>query len=631
MDKLNILCVEDNPGDRRLIKEIFSQEPLLLHDVHFVVNLKEAIQEVSETPYQCVLLDLGLPDSLGLDTLEKLKPHTKEIAIIVLSGMQDERLFEQILQLGATEYIYKGILDSNILSYVLRHARDREQYKKKVVESNKQILSLIDRNADGIIVMNKDGLLRYANPTAERLLERTNEKLTNLPFELPSQSASNREINISSVKGEQITVEIRISEIIFNEEACLLASMRDISERKKYEEELRLKNKKIEFQNNRYKALNKELTESKQKAEESDMLKSAFLSNMNHEIRTPMNSIIGFAKLLRKDNYSHKDKEMYFRIIEENCTLLMQIIDDMLDLAKIESGSIDLVERNGNVNEMIADLEKEFNLRKIDYEKQNLKIISSTPGIEGLMVSIDFNRLKQVLTNLITNSIKYTDIGTVEIGYTLPNEDEIEFFVKDTGQGIPEEELEHIFKRFYRAENTSYFVRGTGLGLAIVESIVMLMGGKINVESTLNKGSCFYIRLPLKIHKKEEPVKKRNIHYDFNDKKILVADDDEGNLFLTRILLEDLGANVITARNGKQAIEACCADNDIDFVIMDIKMPELDGIEACKIIRSKGIQIPIIMHSAYASDDVIDKVVGAGANGFFQKPIDELDIGKIVF
>lgn len=416
----------------------------------------------------------------------------------------------------------------------------------------------------------------------------------------------------------------------------------DISELKKAEKEILQKNEEIisqkeelEKHRNHLEKLVKERTHdleiAKEKAEESDRLKSAFLANMSHEIRTPMNAIIGFSSLLTDRDIVEESKDELVSHIIHNSDTLLHLIDDIIDIAKIEAEQLKINKQNCNINLILNELLDNFNKRKQTIKKQDIKIsINKEVENERLMIYTDPFRLQQILSNLIDNALKYTEKGFVEFGYLFENSsnnENIKFFVQDTGIGLSKDQQEIIFRRFSKVEdNKKKIYRGAGLGLAISKNLVYLLGGEIWVDSKINKGSTFYFTIPYtKKTEKEEhiEVKKSKItNFIWSEKTILIAEDEESNYLYFKMLLSTTGANILHADTGIKAIEIC-HENKVDLILMDIKMPEMDGLEATQIIKKENKKIPIVAITAFAMENDKKISLNAGCDAYVSKPFNE--------
>ncbi|MEG2759206.1 MAG: response regulator, partial [Rikenellaceae bacterium] len=361
------------------------------------------------------------------------------------------------------------------------------------------------------------------------------------------------------------------------------------------------------------------LTEAKIKAEESDRLKSAFLANMSHEIRTPLNAIVGFSDLLI-DTEDVVERQEYMSIIRQNNELLLQLISGILDISKIESGIVDVNLCSVDVNELC----REVVCSQLMKGNKDLKIVFETQHDDCYIVS-DKNRLMQVFTNLIGNAVKFTKQGGVFIGYELRN-NEIEFYVRDTGIGISKEQLSNVFTRFIKLNS---FVPGTGLGLPICQSIIEKLGGKIWVVSEFGHGACFRFSLPYNnidhsgdaINENAASALTGNNEKISNIEKpvILVAEDTDSNYILVSTVLKR-NYTLLRAKTGVEAVDLFKKHNP-DLVLMDIKMPEMGGIEAIAKIKAISKDIPIVVLTAFAYDNDRKIAMEAGACDYMTKPI----------
>lgn len=362
------------------------------------------------------------------------------------------------------------------------------------------------------------------------------------------------------------------------------------------------------------KKMEQELTTAKDLAEESNRLKSAFLANMSHEIRTPLNAIVGFSGILASTE-EEEEKQEYVSIIENNNTLLLQLISDILDLSKIEAGTLELNYSNIELNELMRELERGFLLR-VKTDAVKLEFVEPAGPC---MAYTEKNRLSQLMINLVTNAIKFTEKGSIRFGYEM-RENELYFYVTDTGCGIPKDKQQNIFGRFVKLNS---FAQGTGLGLSICKTLMDHMGGRIGVESEEGKGSTFWFTLPykpaVKEDKKQMPKDIQPVSIERNKLTILVAEDNASNYKLFESILK-YDYHLIHAWDGMEAVEMFRKHNP-QIVLMDINMPVMNGYEAAREIRKYSAKIPIIAVTAfaYASDE--QKVMESGFDGYMPKPI----------
>ncbi len=380
------------------------------------------------------------------------------------------------------------------------------------------------------------------------------------------------------------------------------------------------------------KKIETELTEARKKAEDSEKLKTSFLANMSHEIRTPMNSVIGYADLMCSSVLNETQKE-YMSNIKKSGTYLLKIIEDILDLSKIESGQLDIEKIPCDFRAIFDDIRSQSTV----LVSQSLKDIdireSISPSIPRFCLG-DPTRIKQVMTNLIGNAIKFTTEGFIEYGINIIDNGFLEFYVRDTGIGILPDDQEKIFMEFHQAESgTRRKYGGTGLGLSISKSLVGLMGGKIYVQSKVGEGhgSTFYFTIPfcpvenseMMNTEEEESWRPERPH------KILIAEDNYLNQKLAHTVLEKFGYTVIAADDGREAVSKFKSDPDIDLILMDIQMPVLDGVEATRLIRSieqgldRMFRIPIIALTAHGLKQDIEQCIESGCNDYIIKPINQ--------
>jgi signal transduction histidine kinase/CheY-like chemotaxis protein len=400
--------------------------------------------------------------------------------------------------------------------------------------------------------------------------------------------------------------------------------------------ELILRNNEIAESLLKLREADAELRIAKEKAEESDRLKTAFLANMSHEIRTPMNGIIGFADLLKEQNLTDSEQKEYVNLIKKSGIRMLNIINDLIDISKIEAGQTEIVFSACNVNEQIEFIYYFF---KPEAENKGLQLIfhNGLPEKEAL-INTDREKIYAILTNLIKNAIKYSDNGTIEFGYFLGVVEPIEltFYIKDMGIGIPKEKQKYIFDRFVQVDFADKKARqGTGLGLSITKSYVEMLGGKIWLESEVGKGSTFYFTIPYNLE--QVPVDSiQNISTQYAEKhpvknlKILIADDDEISEILLAEVIKNYSTDVLFVKTGLEAIVACRMHPDIDMVLMDIQMPDMDGYEATREIRKFNKNVFIIAQTAYVLTGDREKAIAAGCDDYVSKPINKMKIIELI-
>ena len=382
------------------------------------------------------------------------------------------------------------------------------------------------------------------------------------------------------------------------------------------------------------------MTQLKEKAEESDRLKSAFLANMSHEIRSPMNAILGFAELLTSKKDLPEEKRIkYLNFVRTSGKSLLNLINDIICIAKIEAGVINLHSESFPLNLMLSELKELFQL---ELENNGITKISlvfdKISSGNGLIIHTDRERLKQIITNLFSNALKFTKEGFIHIDYSLDNNGSITFCVQDTGIGIKEEDVEMIFGRFKQATDGRVKIsNGTGLGLAITKNLVELLGGKIWVSSKIDQGSSFYFTLPYEagnkadVTSKKQPVNHQSLALS-KKQTILIAEDQAFNYQLIEELLTNDNLTLLWSKNGIESVTMFSQHPEIDLVLMDIKMPGIDGVEAMKKIKTLNQHVPVIAQTAYAMEEDQKKYKDFGFDDYISKPINRIDLySKINF
>lgn len=385
---------------------------------------------------------------------------------------------------------------------------------------------------------------------------------------------------------------------------------------------------------NRRKLAEQELIVAKNHAEESDRLKSAFLANMSHEIRTPMNGILGFAELLKESSLDGDKQQEYIKIIVDSGKRMLNIINDIVDISKIESGQMDVDITESNINKQLDYI---FDFFRPEVEAKGMTLSYSKPlKDDETLIKTDPEKLYAILINLVKNAIKYSDKGSIEFGYRLTKQNMLEFFVKDTGIGISEDMHQAIFERFIQAKGTDTALRqGAGLGLAITKAYVNMLGGEISVESKKGKGSVFYFTIPNDTIKSEKMIfetreTEETALKSVDDLKILVVEDDETSGKLITMVVKKFARETLRARNGAEAVEICKEIKDIDLILMDIQMPLMNGYEATTEIRKFNDKVIIIAQTANAFEGDKTRALANGFNDYISKPIDRTKIEGFV-
>lgn len=551
-----------------------------------------------------------------------LRPQNFQFKHRLASGeIKDVEVYSGPIFVQGRELLYSSIFDIS----------EKKQVENKAHQLNALLNYSLEQSPAIILITDKSGQVQYANKIATEFLIPTHNapKEINLlepnPFwklfdhdgrlvednnrpmrqALVSEKTTwNREYKIVSRDGSSRWVLVNATPTYFNNQLSgSIAVFWDISSIKKHE---------------------RELVHAKEQAEESDRLKSAFLANMSHEIRTPMNSIIGFASMLNDPEHTNS-RDRFVQIIQKNGHALLYLINEIIDLSKIEAGILKLEPKEANLFQLMEELESNYQIHEIIL-KRKLQIISRS-GLQkdAAYCLIDYKRLQQIYRNLIDNAIKFTHSGIIEFGYEITSSQELRGWVKDTGTGIPEAQQQKIFERFHQIDSSTYSKnQGTGLGLSITKALVELMGGEIFLESRPGHGSLFSFQIPYfpktSTPNHETNRLKTNIPM-LTGKKILIIEDVEDNYLLLAAYLNQTHGNITWAKSGHEALEYIENKDKPDLVLLDIKLPDINGFVVLETLRNKYPDLLVIAQTAYAMDHERQKLLDAGCNGYLSKPI----------
>ena len=521
---IKVLLIEDNPGDARLIKEYLSEIPCKAFEMEWVDRLSEGLKHLDGK--DVAVLDLTLPDSMGLDTFKRVHSEAPALPVIVLTGNDDDSLALKALQDGAQDYLVKGQVSGQLLARSIRYSIERK----------------------------------------------------------------------------------RIDEALKSEIA---------------------KHEKLEA----------DLIKAKEAAEEAAKAKSAFLANMSHELRTPMNAVIGFSSLLLDDNLTQEQTE-YIEGIRNGGEALLTIINDILDFSSAENDKVELEHQPFSLKQLI---DESLDLVAIQASQKGLNLSQTINYNTPDTIIGDHGRLRQILVNLLTNAIKFTDKGDISLSVSSKvverNQRQMFFEVRDTGIGIPQDRMDEIFKPFTQLERTLSRKRdGVGLGLAITKNLVELMGGKIWFESVPGKGSTFHFMIlaetipgkQLESGEMDLGVASKSLP-GLKPMRILVAEDNPSNQRVLVEMLKRMGYRADAVADGSEVIQAL-ERQDYDLVLMDVKMPEMDGITATQVIRKLRLERgpTIVAITAYALEGDREKCLEAGMDDYISKPIQLKELAAIL-
>lgn len=628
--EIKVLHIDDSYLDRMLVKDILSQD-----STDFILQgaeTREKFEElISQQIFDIILSDFNILGFDGLQVLEVIKKTNPDLPVVIITGTGSEEVAIKAMKMGAADYVIKSVKHIRSLPQVIINVLE---HKQKEIELNKTQNALFKSEAlfrtafenatIGVCMVDIEGKFISVNKTLCEItgysrseLEKSSFLKITHPDDLERSHSFllkilNGDINYTNFekrylhKSGKIIWAIMSTSLIkneLNEPEYFFTFIQDISEKKKFEEEL---------------------IQAKEKAEESDRLKTAFLNNISHEIRTPMNAIIGFSELLNEPNLDKDKHKEYTNTIMQSSEHLLSIISDIISIATIEAGQEKTHNCEFNLNEILDLLYDQFKIKAFE-KNLNLKIVKTLSDKDALITS-DKTKLIQVISNLVNNALKYTDTGFIEVCCEL-KKDQLFFTVKDSGIGIPKEMHEEIFKRFRQIENPNERHHGgSGLGLAISKAYIELLNGQIWLNSEPNQGTSFFFTIPytaVNSQKYKTSLKESNETLVLNRKikNILIAEDDDSNFLLIKTFLSDNNVKILRVKTGSEAVEMCRNNNEIDIVLMDIKMPQENGLEAIKKIRKFNTQIPIIIESAYYDDSNREEAYAAGCNDFITKPI----------
>ena len=631
-EPIKILVIEDNPSDVKLILDQIRRD-----EIHFSSLLlnskKEYLEALNSFNPDIIISDFKLHKFNGMQALTLRNEIAPTIPFILVTAPINEEVAVNCMKSGADDYLIKTNLSR--LGEAIKSALQKKDLvmEKEIAESmleenEKKYRLMVDLSPDAVLVHSVDWIL-YANAAALKYIGADSiDKIKDIPV-ISFVHPDFRDVAIKRIKkiyetGEPtefveekfINLENKIFDVevigipvIYMGKPAVQTIVRDISRRKHVEEEL---------------------IKAKEKAEESERLKSAFLQNISHEIRTPMNAIIGFAALLNEPGLNNENHKTYIEIITQSSNQLLAIIMDVIEISNIEAGIFKLDKSEINLNAFMANLHTQFNEKAI--EKGIEFSLNTSLSDDKAKIMTDAIKLGQIFSNLLGNAFKFTSHGQIEFGYTV-KEKYLMFYVSDTGIGIPENQHSMVFDHFYQVEPPAlHLYEGTGLGLSISKAYTELLGGKIWLRSEQGKGSVFYFTIPyeqININKMSEyqiyESEKRAI---FDSKTLLIAEDDNNNYTLIKKLLSDLNIKIIRASNGIEAVDICRSGEQIDMILMDIKMPLMDGYEATKQILEQLPDMKIIAQTAYADDEI--KALESGCTGFISKPFDKHHLQTVV-
>ena len=616
--KGSILIVDDNIDALRLLSNILHQRG---YKVRKAINGKIALMGVKAEAPDLILLDVMMPVMNGYEVCRQLKasPETALIPVIFLTALDDSVDKIKGFEAGGADYITKPFQVEEVLVRIehqlkiIQLQRELELQYEQLQQSEQRLLTIINSMSDGLVIIDGQGKVRFVNPAAQSWWNQPLDELLNKPLNLSISVGETQEIEFKNPDGSALVAEMQTEQIIWNNEPAYLVSLRDITERKQ-----------------------------KEAAEAANRAKTAFLASMNHELRTPLNAILGFTQILQRDSSITPQQQKYLSTIRTSGNHLLTLINDILDLSKIEVGKMELYPHDIHFLNFLLGVTE---ICRIRAAKKGIAFIYQPntqlpPTIHG-----DEKRLRQVLLNLLSNGIKFTDNGSVTFKVetvikrqsTTNNQqqitnNQIRFEITDTGVGIAPEELDKIFEPFEQVGERNRKAEGTGLGLTITQKIVALMGSELQVESTLGVGSTFWFDLELsEISESTElptvPSSKEIIGYEGERKKILVVDNRLENRLALVNLLEPIGFEMREATNGEEGLQQAIQFQP-DLMIIDLAMPVMDGFELTRrLCQLPELEHTILIASCVASSEFCQQeTFNFGCKAFLTKPIKATDV-----
>ncbi|MCP4607089.1 MAG: response regulator [Planctomycetes bacterium] len=653
-EKIHILMVDDDPGAYRLVKMILAESP---KPVEFTVEsagtLAEGLDVLAGQSFDLVMLDLGLPDSDGIETVEKVYQAYPHMPIVVLTGLADEDTGIHAIQKGASDYLVKGKFFRDMLVRTIRYSLERKEFEQLSRQSEERFKAIMDNIQAGIILVDAEThTIIDANPAAGEMIGTAREKIIGstcfdyicpdrngqCPITDLKQDVDNAERQLVRADGVMLPILKTVVPVVLSDRKYLLESFVDITERKQAEENVTIAKEQAEDAGTKLEQVNLQLESSIEQAKlmtkeavQANQAKSQFLANMSHEIRTPMNGIMGMLELAMDEPLDDKVED-YLQTAKLSADTLLAIIDDILDISKIEAGKICIEIIDCSLKQLLCEI---YALMLPQAEQKGIELTISIDTPVPEQIRTDPTRLRQCLLNLVGNAIKFTDSGYVRIhvnGQDGTDGTAIRLDVEDTGIGIELDKQKLIFEAFTQADyTTTRKFGGTGLGLVITRNLSKLLGGTISLDSKPGEGSTFSLTIPAGVDVGKGLMmaeftpdlagarESLDISTQFSG-KILVVEDDSASQKTILAILTKLGLETDIANNGKQAVQKA-TKKLYDLILMDMHMPNMNGYEATKSLRKQGLTIPIIALTASVTKSDLEKCLTSGCDQFLCKPV----------
>jgi signal transduction histidine kinase/DNA-binding response OmpR family regulator len=633
-----ILVVEDDESLNRLLQSVLERAGYF---VDRALTGNKAIEVIEQNDYCLLLLDYELSDMNADELIDMLKTRGVSIPFIIVTGQGNESIAVRMMKLGARDYLVKEGDYLDLLPHIIQSHINELELENKYLNSQQQL---------------KESEDKYRS-LVEQLLS-IYESITEPIFVTDLDTC---EIIFSNSAFKEHFGPLKkvscFKHIHQNDQPCEFCPVPYLQQQNiqayywEYQNQINKRwyrcldkiiqwpdGKNVHFQLafdiSGIKLTEKELIKAKEQAEESDRLKTTFLANMSHEIRTPMNAIIGFTNILLTQEFDRERQNEFLTIVQQRSNDLLQIINDILDISRIEVGQMEIIETAGSLADMFQEIRQFYETK--EYLLENKKPIQfqtkfSLPSKHSNVIT-DFVRVKQIIQNLLDNAFKFTSSGVVEFGCDLNNKKEILIYIKDTGIGITPEQMPIIFNHFIQGDaNLTRRTGGAGLGLSISKGLVEIMQGKIWLESVVNQGSTFYFTIPFKpVNQLNEVTDLEVITYDWKGKTILVVEDDFYNSTLITEFLDKTGVHCLYAKKGSEAMELFYKEANIDLILMDIRLPDASGLELTKLMKASKPGCIVIAQTAYAFDNDKELCINHGCNDYITKPLNKAKLLQMI-
>lgn len=616
-----ILLVNNQKDDIVSLRHVISSNFPVSIDA--ALSQKEAMVLIDYHAYDLIFIKIYNHDESGIKLIEYIQASFLNSSVPTILITSNEFKLSSLpdgVNQETVDFIPLPIQQNELLRVLrlyFKTIKREQQYKVRLQEEQKvkhamevelaksqeNFKNIVDKSTAAILIVDNDGIIQFSNQAGELLFMREQDGLVGHQFGNIFGFEERTEMDIIRSNGEVGVGEVATINTEWKGKPAKLILINDITKHKRLQENL---------------------MEAMKRALDSDRLKTAFLANMSHEIRTPLNGVIGFSQLLDSSDLDQERKHFYVKSIISCGNYLLDIINDIIDIAQIESDQLVISKSKFDLVAMVNEI---YEIYKINDKvvSKNLEITLEYPKVNTMVIHSDPFRVRQIILNLLSNAVKFTESGKVSFGFEWRGNN-IQFFVKDTGRGIPQSEFDNVFNRFQQLEAPKNALNeGNGLGLSISRSLVHLLDGTIWLESEVGVGTTFYFTLPA-IHNdvgpmpEEQHSKVSKVKASFKNKKILVVEDEENNFYFIQAVIRDFDTIIYWAKDGEEAVDIAMKE-DIDLILMDMKLPLKSGYDAVKEIRTKKPQIPIIAQTAYAMSNDKDKVMAAGCNDYIAKPI----------